>query len=127
LKQIMEILQERPEDFAVLSGDDWLAFPVVTAGGDGLISVASNEVPGPMATLVRQLLKGDVAAGRELHFRLLPLMDANFLETNPAPVKAALALMGKIHNVLRLPLVPVSEATCLALTVALRDAGVAGV
>jgi 4-hydroxy-tetrahydrodipicolinate synthase len=64
LKQIMEILQERPEDFAVLSGDDWLAFPVVAAGGDGLISVASNEVPGPMATMVRQLLQGDVAAGR---------------------------------------------------------------
>jgi 4-hydroxy-tetrahydrodipicolinate synthase len=127
LKQVMEILQERPEDFSVLSGDDWLAFPIVTAGGDGLISVASNEVPGPMVTMVRLLLGGDVAGGRELHFRLLPLMDANFLETNPAPVKAALALMGKMHNALRLPLVPVSEATCLALTVALRNAGVAGI
>jgi 4-hydroxy-tetrahydrodipicolinate synthase len=124
---VMEILQQRPDDFSVLSGDDWLTFPIVTAGGDGLISVASNEVPGPMATMVRLLLGGDVAGGREWHFRLLPLMDANFLETNPAPVKAALAVMGKIHNGLRLPLVPVSEATCVALTIALRNAGVAGI
>ena len=127
LQQIMEILQQRPDDFSVLSGDDWLAFPVVAAGGDGLISVASNEVPGPMATMIRQLLEGDLAGGRELHFRLLPLMHANFLETNPSPVKAALAIMGKIQNSVRLPLVPVSEATCVALTIALRNAGVAGV
>ncbi|HEX6104483.1 MAG TPA: 4-hydroxy-tetrahydrodipicolinate synthase [Gemmatimonadales bacterium] len=123
LRQIMEILRHRPESFAVLSGDDWMTLPVITAGGDGLISVTSNEVPGPMTALVHLMLSGDLEWGRTWHYRLLPLMDANFLETNPAPVKAALALMGRIHNVLRLPLVPVTEQTCVALREALRGVG----
>ncbi len=127
LKQVMEILRERPEDFTVLSGDDWLTLPLIAAGGDGLISVTSNEVPGPMTAFVHLALSGDMEWGRDWHYRLLPLMDANFLETNPAPVKAALALMGRIQNVLRLPLVPVTEATCIALTAALRNVGVDGV
>jgi 4-hydroxy-tetrahydrodipicolinate synthase len=120
LHQVMIILQERPEGFAVLSGDDWLAFPIVTAGGDGLISVVSNEVPTQMATLIRQCLAGELESARDWHFRLLPLMDANFLETNPAPVKAALAAMGRIRNVLRLPLVPASPTTTAALVAALE-------
>jgi 4-hydroxy-tetrahydrodipicolinate synthase len=120
LKQVMEILAARPAGFAVLSGDDWLALPIITAGGDGLISVASNELPGPMTAFVHLVLSGNLDAARAWHYRLLPLMDANFLETNPAPVKAALAHMGKIHNVLRLPLVPASEATCRALRQALE-------
>ena len=124
LHQIMEILSSRPDGFAVLSGDDWLTLPVAAAGGDGLVSVASNEVPRAMAELVRLARAGDLAAARALHYRLLPLMDANFLETNPAPVKAALALMGRIRNLLRLPLVPVADATCVALREALRAAGV---
>jgi 4-hydroxy-tetrahydrodipicolinate synthase len=124
LKQVMEILSDRPEHFAVLSGDDWLTLPLVTAGGDGLISVTSNEVPGPMTAYVRLALSGDMDSARAAHYRLLPLMDANFLETNPAPVKAALALMGRIRNVLRLPLVPVGEATCAALRRALEGVGV---
>ncbi|MGH7528602.1 MAG: 4-hydroxy-tetrahydrodipicolinate synthase [Gemmatimonadales bacterium] len=127
LKQVMEILRDRPDDFAVLSGDDWLTLPLIAAGGDGLISVTSNEVPGPMTAFVHLVLSGDMEWGRDWHYRLLPLMDANFLETNPAPVKAALALMGRIQNVLRLPLVPVTEATCVALTAALRNVGVDGV
>lgn len=127
LKQVMDILRERPEGFTVLSGDDWLTLPVITAGGDGLISVASNEVPAAMTALVHLLLSGNVENARTWHYRLLPLMDANFLETNPAPVKAALHAMGRIQNVLRLPLLPVSEATVAALRSALRDAGVAGV
>jgi 4-hydroxy-tetrahydrodipicolinate synthase len=127
LKQVMAILRERPQDFAVLSGDDWLTLPVITAGGDGLISVASNEVPAAMTALVHLLLSGDLENARSWHYRLLPLMDANFLETNPAPVKAALHLMGRIQNVLRLPLLPAGEATRSALRTALRDAGVADV
>ena len=124
LRQIMEIIRLRPEGFAVLSGDDWMTLPLITAGGDGLISVTSNEVPAPMTAFVHLALSGDLDWSREWHYRLLPLMDANFLETNPAPVKAALALMGRIGNVLRLPLVPVTDATCTALREALVAAGV---
>jgi 4-hydroxy-tetrahydrodipicolinate synthase len=127
LKQIMSILRERPDHFMVFSGDDWLTLPVIAAGADGLISVASNEVPAPMTALVHLLLSGNFEKARTWHYRLLPLMDANFLETNPAPVKAALHCMGRIQNVLRLPLVPVSEATRTALREALRTAGVDGV
>jgi 4-hydroxy-tetrahydrodipicolinate synthase len=124
LAQIMRILRSRPEDFSVLSGDDWLTLALVAAGGDGLISVASNEVPGPMRAMVNLLLSGDLEKAREWHFRLLSLMEANFLETNPAPVKAALALAGRIRNVLRLPLIPASEKTRATLAAALQDLGV---
>jgi 4-hydroxy-tetrahydrodipicolinate synthase len=124
LAQVMQILRGRPERFAVLSGDDWLTLAIVAAGGDGLVSVASNEMPGPMRALVHLMLAGDVEKAREWHYRLLPLMDANFLETNPAPVKAALALTGRIRKVLRLPLVPVTEKTRTALATTLKDLGV---
>ena len=127
LRQIMELLRGRPERFAILSGDDWLTLPVLTAGGDGLVSVTSNEVPGAMTAFVHLVLSGHLEQSREWHYRLLPLMDANFLETNPAPVKAALALMGRIHNTLRLPLVPVTDVTGAALRAALRGVGVAEV
>ena len=127
LKQVMDILTARPEGFTVLSGDDWLTLPVITAGGDGLISVVSNEVPAAMTALVHLLLSGNLEQARAWHYRLLSLMDANFLETNPAPVKAALHLMGRIQNVLRLPLLPVSDSTSAALRTALRSAGVADV
>jgi len=123
LRQIMEILRHRPSGFAVLSGDDWLAFGVVVSGGDGLISVTSNEVPAAMTELVHLARRGDLAAARACLYRLLPLMDANFLETNPSPVKAGLAALGKIRDVLRLPLVPVGAATREALTASLRKAG----
>jgi 4-hydroxy-tetrahydrodipicolinate synthase len=123
LAQMMQILRDRPKRFAVLSGDDWLTLAVVAAGGDGLISVASNEIPGPMRDLVQLMLAGDWEKARACHYRLLPLMDANFLETNPGPVKAALALTGRIRNVLRLPLVPVSEKTRTALETALKELG----
>ena len=123
LRQIMEIIRHRPDGFAVLSGDDWLAFPVAAAGGDGLISVTSNEVPAPMTELVHVARRGDLDAARRCQYRLLPLMDANFLETNPSPVKAGLALLGKIRDVLRLPLVPASASTRDALRSALTAAG----
>jgi 4-hydroxy-tetrahydrodipicolinate synthase len=125
LKQVMELLHGRPDDFAVLSGDDWLTLGLIAAGGDGLISVTSNEAPAPMTAFVHLLISGDIESARAWHYRLLPLMDANFLETNPAPVKAALALMGRIQDVLRLPLVPVSESTRAALRAALATVGAA--
>jgi 4-hydroxy-tetrahydrodipicolinate synthase len=124
LSQIMTLLESRPENFAVLSGDDWLTLPVLAAGGDGLISVVSNEIPAAMTALVHLLLSDNIHNARSLHYRLLPLMNANFLETNPAPVKAALHCMGRIQNVLRLPLLPATETTVLALRGALQAAGV---
>ena len=127
LHQIMEIIAGRPERFAVLSGDDWMTLPLVAVGGDGLISVTSNEVPAAMTELVRLALAGDLDRARQVHYRLRPLMDANFLETNPAPVKAGLSLQGRIRDILRLPLVPAGAGTRTALTSALRAAGVAGV
>lgn len=123
LRQIMELIRRRPEGFAVLSGDDWLAFPVIAAGGDGLVSVASNEVPAAMTELVHAACNGNLHTARECQYRLLALMDANFLETNPSPVKAGLAIMGRIRDVVRLPLVPAGAATRDALTAALRSAG----
>ena len=123
LRQIMEILRRRPDGFAVLSGDDWLAFPVATSGGDGLISVTSNEVPGPMTELVHLARAGDLEGARRSQYRLLPLMDANFLETNPTPVKAGLSLLGKVRDGVRLPLVPAGAATRDALRLALAAVG----
>jgi 4-hydroxy-tetrahydrodipicolinate synthase len=111
LAQIMEILRGRPRDFLVLSGDDALTLAMIALGADGLISVASNEAPREMARLIDTALAGDLAAARRLHYKLLPLMDVNFVETSPGPVKAAMALMGLLEENLRLPLVPVSRAT----------------
>ena len=127
LRQMMTILAGRPEGFAVLSGDDWITLPLIATGGDGLISVTSNEVPAAMTELVRLALAGELERAREAHNRLLPLMDANFLETNPSPVKAGLCLMGKVRDVLRLPLVSAGAPTRAALATALRAAGVSGV
>ena len=123
LGQIMEIIKGRPDEFAVLSGDDAFALAVLALGGDGLISVASNEAPGPMSRMITAGLKGDLATARELHFRLLALMNANFIESNPIPVKWALKAMGKIEEGIRLPLVPLSEEKRPAMTEAMRQAG----
>jgi 4-hydroxy-tetrahydrodipicolinate synthase len=124
LKQAMEIIAGRPDRFAVLSGEDWLTVGMIAAGGDGLISVVANEVPAATTSMVRHALGAELEEARELLYRLLPLIDANFVETNPAPVKSALQAMGRIENVLRLPLVPVADTTRKALLAALRRAGV---
>lgn len=108
LGQISRIVRDAPDDFAVLSGDDALTLPVVALGGDGVISVVSNVVPGPMTELTRAARGDDLATARRLHHRLTPLMDAAFVETNPIPAKAMLARMGRIEEVLRLPLQPLS-------------------
>ena len=124
LAQIDEIIRHRPEGFAVLSGDDGLTLAVVIAGGDGVISVISNAVPRACAALVHSALRGDVAAARAIHRQLAPLVDAAFVESNPLPIKAALAMMGRARNVLRLPLVPMDPRHDAALRAALASAGV---
>jgi 4-hydroxy-tetrahydrodipicolinate synthase len=120
LVQIMTVLRDRPEGFLVLSGDDAVTLPLIAAGADGVVSVVANEVPGPFSRMVRAARAGDWETARNLHFRLLDLMEANFIESNPIPVKAALAMMGRIEEVLRLPLVPMSEANRLRLKKVLR-------
>lgn len=124
LAQILDVILGAPEGFAVLSGDDWLAPAVILHGGHGLVSVASNEAPGQMTALVAAALAGDVAETQRRFRALLPLCRANFLESNPGPVKAALASMGRIANVLRLPLVSMGERHLPALHAALRAAGI---
>jgi 4-hydroxy-tetrahydrodipicolinate synthase len=111
MTQICEICRAVPPDFLVLSGDDALTLPVMAVGGRGVISVASNEVPGEMARMVEAAEAGDVLTARALHARLLPLMLVNFCEPNPIPVKAALAMMGLIEERYRLPLVPPSATS----------------
>ena len=108
LIQVMEVLARRPQGFSVFSGEDNFTFPILALGGDGVISVVSNEVPMLMSRMVREALAGRLAVAREIHFQLLGLMNANFIETNPIPVKAALAMMGIIGEHYRLPLVPMS-------------------
>src|ERR1041385_2928200 len=109
MSQIMEILRNRPEGFCVLSGDDALTFPMIALGGDGLISVASNEAPQLMSRMVDLALAAKWNEARDLHYRLLPLMEANFVESSPGPVKAGLAMMDIIGENYRLPIVPIEE------------------
>ena len=106
ITQQMEVLNAVEPGFRVLSGDDAFTLPLMALGGVGVISVASNEIPGPMTRLAHLLLDGRYDEARKLNAELLPLMQANFLETSPIPVKAALAMMGMIEEVYRLPLVP---------------------
>jgi 4-hydroxy-tetrahydrodipicolinate synthase len=104
IAQISAIVAQTPARFHVLSGDDMLALPAIAVGGRGLISTTSNEIPAEMARLVRCCLENDFAAARELQKRYLPLMEVNFVESNPMPVKAAMALMGLLEPVWRLPM-----------------------
>lgn len=121
--QQMEVLAQMPADFCVLSGDDAFTFPLMALGGMGIISVASNEIPGPMSRLAQLMLDGGVEEARKLHFQLLPLMQANFIESNPIPVKAALAMMGLIEEVYRLPLVPMRPENRAKLEKVLQSQG----
>jgi 4-hydroxy-tetrahydrodipicolinate synthase len=124
LTQIMAILRSRPANFTVLSGDDAVTLALIALGAEGVISVVANEVPDLMARLAELALEGNGPAARELHFRLLPLMEANFLESNPGPVKAAMALMGLLEDRFRLPLVPVLDQTRARLREVLKELGV---
>ena len=107
----------------MLSGDDAFTFPLMALGGTGVISVVSNEIPGPMTRLARLMLDGKIDEARKLHFELLPLMQVNFIETNPIPVKAALAMMGMIEEVYRLPLVPMKPENRVRLETVLAAQG----
>jgi len=107
--QIAEIIHERPEGFAVLSGDDGLTLAVMAHGGEGVISVVSNVVPHLMASLCNAMTRGDLADARRVDARLAPIIHAAFIESNPIPVKAMLHMQARMANVLRLPLVPLSE------------------
>ena len=126
LGQIMDVLRDRPPHFSVLSGDDALTLAVMAAGGDGVISVTSNATPRLMARLVECAAGGDLEQARAIHFRLTPWMQAAFVESNPIPVKAALAMMNRMENVLRLPLVPLSPSHDPAVRESLVAAGALG-
>ena len=123
LPQITDCILGRPSGFTVLSGDDELTLPILALGGDGLISVVSNAAPRQMTTLVRQAREGDFDAARDTHLKLLAWMRAAFVESNPIPVKAALAMMNKMENVLRSPLVPLADAKAEVVRSALAKAG----
>ncbi|HET9683028.1 MAG TPA: 4-hydroxy-tetrahydrodipicolinate synthase [Gemmatimonadaceae bacterium] len=124
LPQVTDILVARPDGFAVLSGDDELTLPILALGGDGLISVISNVAPRLTSELVRLARAGRFEKARDIHMRLLPWMRAAFIESNPMPVKAALNMLGRMDNVLRLPLVPLADSKSAAVRDALRKAGV---
>jgi 4-hydroxy-tetrahydrodipicolinate synthase len=106
LAQVSDIVQNKPEGFTVLSGDDNLTYPILALGGEGVISVASHLIPGPMNEMVQAALKDDYIKARNIHFQYMKLFKAMFLDTNPIPVKTALKLQGKISGHFRLPLCP---------------------
>ncbi|HEY0972085.1 MAG TPA: 4-hydroxy-tetrahydrodipicolinate synthase, partial [Gemmatimonadales bacterium] len=123
LAQISDIIRERPEGFSVLSGDDELTLAVMALGGDGIVSVVSNAAPRQMAQLAERCLAGHFENARELHDALVPLMRAAFVESNPLPIKAALHMLGKMENQLRLPLVPMDATHGKLVQAALVAAG----
>lgn len=119
--QMATICSRVPEDFAVLSGDDALTLPLGALGGRGVISVASNQIPGAMSQIASHILAGDFAAARALHNRWLPLMEVNFVESNPIPVKYALSRMGLCQPVWRLPMTPPSAAAAQRIDAVLKE------
>jgi 4-hydroxy-tetrahydrodipicolinate synthase len=121
--QIAEIIRNRPDDFTVLSGDDGLTLAVLAEGGDGVVSVTSNVVPRLAARMIDAFDEGNLAESREIAHRLAAWTSAAFIESNPLPVKAALAMMSRMENVLRLPLVPMDEKHEDTLRAALQAAG----
>jgi 4-hydroxy-tetrahydrodipicolinate synthase len=122
--QMATILNEVPADFIVLSGDDAITIPLAALGGRGIISVASNEIPAEMTQIAQACLRNDFAAARAIQAKFLPLMNVNFIESNPIPVKAAMALMGLLEPVWRLPLVPPSPASLAKIEKVLAATGV---
>jgi 4-hydroxy-tetrahydrodipicolinate synthase len=126
MTQIANVLNDVPPEFTVLSGDDAITIPVIALGGRGIISTVANQIPGPMARLAEASLSGDFAAARQIHARYLPLMNVNFVETNPIPVKAAMALMGLLEPVWRLPLCPPAAANLARIEKVLESLGLLG-
>jgi 4-hydroxy-tetrahydrodipicolinate synthase len=124
LQQVSEIIHRSKPGFLVLSGDDPLTLPMMSLGGKGVITVTANVAPTDMAHMVSAALKGDYERARTLHFKLTPLFSALFWETNPIPVKAALAMMGKMSEEVRLPLTPLADEYRPKLREALKQAGI---
>ena len=123
LKQMHDVIRLCGPDFVVLSGDDFFTYPLLCLGGHGIISVISNIAPADMAALVDAFTAGDMKKARELHFKMAPLVDSLFIETNPVPVKAALSLMGKIEYEVRLPLSKMSDANLEKLKKSMTNYG----
>jgi 4-hydroxy-tetrahydrodipicolinate synthase len=123
LKQMDDVISLCGEDFDVLSGDDFFTLPLLLLGGKGVISVISNVAPADMAAMIDAFTAGDIKRARQLHNKMVPLIDALFLETNPVPVKAALAMMGKISYEVRLPLCKMSDGNYEKLKSAVKSYG----
>jgi 4-hydroxy-tetrahydrodipicolinate synthase len=123
LSQIMEILGGRPANFCVLSGDDAVTLPLIALGAEGIVSVASNEIPDLMSRMTELALDGNWTEARALHYRLLPLMEINFIESSPGPVKAAMTMMGLLEENFRLPLVPIQEQSRARIRQVISDFG----
>jgi 4-hydroxy-tetrahydrodipicolinate synthase len=121
--QMAQIIHQLPGSFDVLSGDDSITIPLIALGGRGIISVASNEIPAEMTRLTQLALAGDFAAAREYQRQWFPLMEVNFVEANPQPVKAAMAMMGLLEPVWRLPMTPPSEASRAKIETILKSCG----
>ncbi len=126
IAQMANVLHEVPPRFTVLSGDDAITIPLMALGGRGVISVASNEIPAEMTELARACLRGDYESARRIQAKYLPLMNVNFVESNPIPVKAALALMGLLEPVYRLPMCPPAPANLARIEKVLEAAGLLG-
>ena len=123
MDQILDLILHRPAGFRVLSGDDNLTIPFMALGGDGVVSVVSNAVPKPMAQLAEAMHRGDLAEARRLMQTLQPIMIAGFVESNPMPMKAAMAELGRMRDIVRLPLVPLASEHREKVRSALRSAG----
>jgi 4-hydroxy-tetrahydrodipicolinate synthase len=124
--QMANVIHEVPPHFNVLSGDDAITIPLIALGGRGVVSVASNEIPGPMTKLAQACLRGDFETARAIQARYLPLMNINFVESNPIPVKAAMGLMGLLDPVYRLPMCAPSAASMAKIEKVLESIGLAG-
>lgn len=123
ITQMANVIQQVPETFAVLSGDDAITLPLIALGGRGIISVASNEIPAEMTALAQMALAGDFAGARALQRKYLPLMEINFIESNPIPVKAAMGLMGLLEPAYRLPMCPPKAENLAKIERALEAVG----
>jgi 4-hydroxy-tetrahydrodipicolinate synthase len=126
ISQMANVIHEVPPHFTVLSGDDAIAIPLMALGGRGVISVVSNEIPRQMTDLAQACLRGDYETARTVQARYLPLMNVNFIESNPIPVKAAMGLMGLLDPVYRLPMCPPSAASLAKIEKVLQSVGLAG-
>ena len=122
--QVMDIMRNRPKNFRVFSGDDATALPFIALGGDGLVSVCANEIPKETSRMVVKALDGANTAARKIHYQILPLMEANFIESSPAPCKFVMKEMGLLEENLRLPLVPVTRETQVKLRSVMKEIGV---